>query len=120
MEISKYREVTEEGKKVIVDKHNELRRRVAMGQEKNQPPASNMREIIWNDELATIAQRWTDQCNFGHDKNRNKLDGTYVGQNAYTGGGSEQTLEEVSIITVLESSQALIILCMYAFISINN
>ena len=31
MEISKYREVTEEGKKVIVDKHNELRRRVAMG-----------------------------------------------------------------------------------------
>ena len=103
MEISKYREVTEEGKKVIVDKHNELRRRVAMGQEKNQPPASNMREIIWNDELATIAQRWTDQCNFGHDKNRNKLDGTYVGQNAYTGGGSEQTLEEVSIITVLEN-----------------
>jgi len=74
---------TDAGKKLIVEKHNELRRRVAKGEEKNQPKASNMRQMVWNNELAAIAQRWADQCNFGHDKNRKKLDGTYVGQNAY-------------------------------------
>ena len=42
----------------------------------------------WNDELATVAQMWADQCTFGHDDERNKLDGTYVGQNAYLKGSS--------------------------------
>ena len=31
---------------------------------------------------------WADQCTFGHDTARNKLDGTYVGQNAYFKGSS--------------------------------
>merc|ERR1719369_1129517 len=80
------KDFTEAGKKKIVDKHNELRRRVAKGEEPNQPKASNMREMVWNNELAAIAQRWADQCTFGHDKNRKKLDGTSVGQNAYMSG----------------------------------
>ena len=25
---------------------------------------------MWNDELATIAQRWADQCTYAHDKTR--------------------------------------------------
>ena len=29
---------------------------------------------VWNDELATVAQRWADQCQFGHDDERQKLD----------------------------------------------
>jgi len=80
------KDFTAAGKKLIVDKHNELRRKVARGEEKDamaQPKASNMREMVWNDELAAIAQRWADQCTFGHDENRKKLDGTYVGQNVY-------------------------------------
>ena len=44
-----------------------------------------MRKVIWNDELAMTAQRWTDQCTFGHDKNRNMCDGTYAGQNGARG-----------------------------------
>merc|ERR1711962_1595000 len=32
-----------------------------------------------------IAQRWTDQCDFGHDSNRKLLDGSYCGQNAASG-----------------------------------
>ncbi|KAF4530622.1 hypothetical protein B566_EDAN018683, partial [Ephemera danica] len=32
--------------------------------------------------MATIAQRWADQCTFGHDQNRD-VDRFYVGQNAY-------------------------------------
>merc|ERR1711955_148073 len=69
-------------KDVIVKVHNELRNKVAMGNETHgaQPQAANMMKMVWSDELAEIAQRWTDQCIFGHDSNRNTCDGLYVGQ----------------------------------------
>ena len=49
-------------KEAIVNKHNELRIKVANGQETEgvsgaQPPAANMRKLVWNDELAEVAQR---------------------------------------------------------------
>ena len=34
---------------------------------------------VWHTELEAIAQRWADQCTFGHDSTRDKLDGTSVG-----------------------------------------
>ena len=83
---------------MIIAKHNELRQRVASGSETNgdQPAASNMRKVSWSSELAAIAQRWADQCKFGHDGDRSKCDGTYVGQNAFSSWNSrESTLEEV-------------------------
>merc|ERR1711955_163829 len=69
-------------KDVIVKVHNELRNKVAMGNETHgaQPQAANMMKMVWSDELAEIAQRWTDQCIFGHDSNRNTCYGLYVGQ----------------------------------------
>ena len=47
----------------IVSKHNELRSKVANGQEDKgvdgtQPKAANMMEIVWSDELALVAQRY--------------------------------------------------------------
>merc|ERR1712142_381141 len=36
--------------------------------------------------VETIAQRWTSQCMFDHDKVRNLCDGTTVGQNAWQSG----------------------------------
>ena len=52
-------------KDAIVQKHNELRARVANGEETlgqpagtGQPTASNMRQLVWNDELAAVAQRY--------------------------------------------------------------
>ena len=52
-------------KDAIVQKHNELRARVANGEETlgqpagtGQPSASNMRQLVWNDELAAVAQRY--------------------------------------------------------------
>merc|ERR1719228_2250701 len=77
-------------KDVIVKVHNELRNKVAMGNETHgaQPQAANMMKMHWDDELAEIAQRWTDQCKFGHDGNRNTCDGLYVGQNSYWGASS--------------------------------
>ena len=41
--------------------------------------------------------RWADQCEFEHDTSRQKTDGTWVGQNLYLHGSSNQyTYEEVS------------------------
>lgn len=73
-------------KDAIVAKHNELRAKVASGDETQgvgggQPAAADMREMVWSDELATVAQRWTDQCTSGHDTNRQTANFASVGQN---------------------------------------
>ena len=58
-------------KQKIVDAHNSMRQMIAMGGVKGQPAATNMREMLWDEELAIIAQRWADQCMPGHDHRRN-------------------------------------------------
>jgi len=73
-------------KDAIVDRHNELRAKIANGKEKRgvdgrQPKAANMRKLVWNDELAKIAQRWINQCAGAHDKNRRTDAFSWVGQN---------------------------------------
>ena len=88
-----FRQLDATGKQAILDKHNELRRKVAKGEEAGQPAAANMKQMVWNDELEAIAQRWADQCEFGHDSVRTKLDGTSVGQNAYIGYSSAAAAE---------------------------
>lgn len=57
---------------ILVDAHNTLRNIVANGDEKRgyvgpQPPASNMRAMEWNHELATVAERWAAQCIYAND-----------------------------------------------------
>ncbi|XP_011702702.1 PREDICTED: venom allergen 3-like [Wasmannia auropunctata] len=69
----------------IVSTHNRLRQKVASGQETRgapgpQPAAVSMPDLTWDDEIATIAQRWANQCNFDHDKCRD-VDRFQVGQN---------------------------------------
>nr|2VZN_A Chain A, VENOM ALLERGEN 3 [Solenopsis invicta]2VZN_B Chain B, VENOM ALLERGEN 3 [Solenopsis invicta] len=76
---------TDAEKDAIVNKHNELRQRVASGKEMRgtngpQPPAVKMPNLTWDPELATIAQRWANQCTFEHDACRN-VERFAVGQN---------------------------------------
>ena len=83
--------LTEEEKIKIVDQHNKLRSRVALGLESRgvggigQPSAANMRKLSWDDELAQISQTWANQClgdaDIFHDKNRRTLKWSHVGQN---------------------------------------
>ncbi|KAK1118289.1 hypothetical protein K0M31_015331 [Melipona bicolor] len=63
-------ELSCEEKQTILDEHNRLRQLVALGQVSGQPSAANMREMIWDDELATMAQKWTNRCAEIHDDHR--------------------------------------------------
>ena len=54
--------MTDQIKERLVDHHNKLRRVVARGEQPGQPPASNMMELEWSDELSDISQTWADQC----------------------------------------------------------
>ena len=45
--------LTDAEKQEILDKHNELRSKVANGQEAGQPSAANMKKLKWDDELAS-------------------------------------------------------------------
>ncbi|CAL7938013.1 unnamed protein product [Xylocopa violacea] len=77
--------------KEIVDAHNKLRSHVAQGLETRgnpgpQPGASNMRIMVWDDELAAGAQRWANQCIFQNARCID-VDRFEVGQL----GGTEET-----------------------------
>ncbi|XP_067138540.1 venom allergen 5-like [Centruroides vittatus] len=63
--------LTHKDKALIVRIHNSIRSSVAGGWVSGLPPASNMRVMMWDNELAQIAQRWADQCTEGHDQYRN-------------------------------------------------
>lgn len=41
--------------KAILDKHNELRNKIALGKVKHYEPAANMATIQWSDELSQLA-----------------------------------------------------------------
>ncbi|OAD57679.1 Venom allergen 3 [Eufriesea mexicana] len=71
-----------EEKQAILDEHNRLRQLVALGQIHGQPSAANMREMVWDDELAAAAQRWTNRCAKDHDEGRN-VRRFSVGQNNF-------------------------------------
>merc|ERR1711962_1541691 len=85
-----FRGLSEASKSAFLDKHNELRSKVANGLQAGQPAAANMMKLKWNTELEAIAQRLADQCIFKHDKVRLKLDGTVSGQNVYIKKSSTQ------------------------------
>jgi len=62
--------MTPELKQALLDLHNNLRARVARGEEGVQPGASNMQRLVWSDELARIAQTWADQCDCVFQQNQ--------------------------------------------------
>nr|CAD7194956.1 unnamed protein product [Timema douglasi] len=77
-------QLTNAEKEALVNIHNTYRSKVARGLETRgspgpQPSASNMRMMIWNNELATIAQTWANQCAFGHDACRKTCGGSQTG-----------------------------------------
>ena len=43
--------VSDKVRKQLLDQHNQLRRKVAKGLQKDQPPAANMREMVRKDDF---------------------------------------------------------------------
>lgn len=71
--------VTERQVKVIVDYHNKVRQTV-------RPSATDLTPLVWDDNLAMVAQKWSQQCNMSHDKNRKIPSyGMFIGQNLAAG-----------------------------------
>jgi len=81
--------ITNQDRQEIVRVHNELRSEIANGRERRgkpgpQPPAANMEQMEWDEELARVAQRHADQCVFAHDCSKcRKIPRFVVGQNLY-------------------------------------
>ncbi|XP_074030385.1 venom allergen 3 isoform X3 [Leptinotarsa decemlineata] len=98
-------EITDQMKKSIVDIHNDIRNHVASGRETRgrlggQPPAADMSQLVWDEELSLMAQRWADQCvninaTFQHDFCR-KTDRFDVGQNILTAVTINSNLPELA------------------------
>jgi hypothetical protein len=78
--------LTDVQKADLLRKHNELRNLVASGQQANQPSASNMQEMVWDDSLNTLAQNYANTCPGNHNPNRNG-----AGENLYWGMSSRDS-----------------------------
>lgn len=87
--------VSDSEKATIVHLHNQVRAKVANGQEDRgspgpMPSASNMKELQWDDEIASVAQRWAEQCSFGHDQIRD-VSRFAVGQNVFMSSSTDSS-----------------------------
>ncbi|XP_077520158.1 CRISP/Allergen/PR-1-like [Amblyomma americanum] len=78
--------------------HNDYRSRIAQGRLAGYPTAKNMYKMEWDDELAEVAQAFTDQCDFSkHDHRDARITSrfTSVGQNfGWAVDSSKQTVTE--------------------------
>ncbi|XP_057667614.1 venom allergen 5 2-like [Diorhabda carinulata] len=78
------RSISSYDKQLILDLHNAMRQSIALGQIGGQPPAANMMEMKWDEELAERAQKWTQTCySETHDHQRD-VSRFPVGQNIAT------------------------------------
>ncbi|KFB36821.1 AGAP000356-PA-like protein [Anopheles sinensis] len=74
-------------RQMILDLHNEARDRLASGAEKGAEfaPASRMPTVVWDDELANLAEINVRGCKFEHDECRSTDKFLHAGQNLATG-----------------------------------
>ncbi|XP_031825716.2 venom allergen 3-like [Nomia melanderi] len=95
--------LTDAERKGIVNLHNFLRLYVAAGKETRgnpgpQPAARNMQTMSWDSELEQVAQRWANQCSFGHDECRD-VERYGVGQNvAQTSTTGQQNSKPTDLV----------------------
>lgn len=78
-------------KSQILNTHNQLRNKVALGQQSDFSTARKMAQIVWNDDLAYLAELNTKQCKIQLDACHNTAQFKYSGQNL----GSLGTLSSV-------------------------
>ncbi|KAK3702611.1 hypothetical protein RRG08_042601 [Elysia crispata] len=73
--------VSDAEKKIIVDYHNKVRREAS-------PNGTDLTAVIWDDNVAEVAEKLSRQCRVFHDKNRGVPSySIYIGQNVAAGYG---------------------------------
>jgi hypothetical protein len=93
-EITESGDLSVDAKRYILCRINEIRSQVALGTISDDgtngtwPVATNMKRMQWDENLATVAQNYADECNYGHNSSRGTdyaalsgLDGPAVGEN---------------------------------------
>ncbi|OON18696.1 hypothetical protein X801_05449 [Opisthorchis viverrini] len=84
---------TQEQKTKFLDMHNELREKIRKCTLSGQPPVRGNYELMtWDEAVEAQAQKWSDNCIFGHGE----LKG--VGQNAAVAGSVEQIQSEALLL----------------------
>lgn len=80
--------ISNEDKNLIISLHNEYRNQIAMGTaplSPKLPPAANMIQMYWSDELALKAQEWADQCRGGNSDKSKRMNAKFkVGENVFS------------------------------------
>src|SRR5512134_11853 len=78
-------DLTLQQEQAALDGHNEIRSDVASGLVGNEPTATDMVKLDWDDDLAGVVQNWVDRCIWDHNPNRRSEYGALVGGNTYVG-----------------------------------
>src|SRR5262245_56426558 len=78
-------QLTAQQEQAALDGHNEIRSDVASGLVSDEPTATDMVKLAWDDDLALVAQSWVDRCIYGHNPNRTSEYGALVGGSTYVG-----------------------------------
>lgn len=93
---------------LILRMHNEYRSKVAVGNEDRAgglPEAAKMLEMVWDDEMASIAQKLTETCHYGHDCGECKMTPVFsAGQNIglrWVTGGDPPSIDWPEFLTAL-------------------
>ena len=75
--------LSDAAKDKLVAKHNELRNKLASGQQSGQPAGKNIEEVVWDNELGELAQKYANTCPSGHNSNRKTTSYSQSGENLY-------------------------------------
>ena len=73
-------------KAAVLARHNALR-----GNQSSPCTATDMRKLVWSDQLAAVAQNYADTCTWAHNPNRNAQAGYPAGENLYASSVSQTT-----------------------------
>jgi len=95
-------ELTLENIKEIVQVHNDLRNKVAMGKTmkgNSLPQAANMLQVYWSPTIAKGAQEWANRCAMGHSpRGKYQFKGKGLGENiamrGYSGSSNRSPFDQ--------------------------